>query len=800
MPDRNASILLQLKADQLLAQSTAAARSFNVLTKEEQAAERQTLALAQSMAQLDAKLGAPAQGAARLRGALAGAAYIDPRQAVGAINQIISLEQKAEAEAVRLAKAQGGLGTAGGLPILPRTLESFGTGAIDQFKSSLLGIVGPAAIATGAISALSGTVESFKEAFQFKAELDQNRASITAQLSGIRDSGQAFQEAALFAQKYKLTQEETTTAIQASVPLLRQSKSSLTDVLTVLSQLQVLKPEQGIEGAAFALAELQGGQTRSLATRFNIPIAKANELKQEIQQGGDAVQVLGAYLDQAGIGAAALEVRTKDAAGALNDAKIAAEDLKLAQGDLAASKGGVAVVQEQAQVFRGLANLLNGEVLSGLKATGATFAANQAAQQAYNEAIAQGKTETQAGAIQQDIYDKVLRATYIDLGLYTPAQEQAAVTTNNHTKAARASADALSDEAIKKLESKVASDQLAQSQTQLDADSRRAAQGLLGAGDQALELARKYGIAKDLAQGLIDAQQQIANKDALADQRKGEQTGTDLSAAEFDSFAKLQHQRQAEDAAAAKTAADKAAADAKRLSDLKLQNDLINAKNSAAKIARLKQELAKTTDPIERQQLTNQIDQERLSTVKAHTGELSKQVTLQESIFDSINKQKDALLDIQALTIKDRQDRRKEDREIAQAQRILGSGRASAEFKAAAQDRIDLINVERQQRAQAILEKQATAGGTLDARGHILQSRPGGAAPQAGTTPQAIGPITPIGAGVPPGRVTAVPASPNVVILRLVDAANRILAESIEPFIVEDLRVTFASSQSGGAH
>jgi hypothetical protein len=141
------------------------------------------------------------------------------------------------------------------------------------FSSGIAGMVGPAAAATAALGALKAAGDSFKEAFTFKAQLDENTASIAAQLRGVRESGQVFSEARAFADRYKLTQAEMSTAIQASVPLLRQSKASLTDVLTVLAKLQVLKPEQGIEGAAFALAELQGGQTRSLATRFNIPIA-----------------------------------------------------------------------------------------------------------------------------------------------------------------------------------------------------------------------------------------------------------------------------------------------------------------------------------------------------------------------------------------------------------------------------------------------------------------------------------------------------------------------------------------------
>lgn len=418
MPD--STITLRTRAD--LAALLETNKSFNVLTKAEQDAERAALSMAQSMARLDASLKQPAEGAARLRAALQNATFVDPKQGVAALNQIISLEQKAEAEAQKLAKANAAASLG---PALPRTVERIGGEALDQLKSGLLGVVGPAALVTAGFTAATAAVQSFADAFKFNAQLEQNKASITAQLTGVRDSAQAFSEAAIFAQKYKLTQEETTTAIQASVPLLRQSKSSLTDVLTVLAKLQVLKPEQGIQGAAFALAELQGGQSRSLATRFNIPIASANELKKEIQGGADAVVVLGKYLDNAGIGAAALEARTKGAAGALNDLAQAEERRKIAQGGAAGGLG-LTIVQAQTNVNNALANSLSGNA-------NALYAAAKAADSAYNDAIARGATETDAARAKEEARIATLRR-------FTDAASQAAVAEADKARAASAPA------------------------------------------------------------------------------------------------------------------------------------------------------------------------------------------------------------------------------------------------------------------------------------------------------------------------------------------------------------------------
>jgi hypothetical protein len=154
------------------------------------------------------------------------------------------------------------------------------------------------------------------------------------------------------------------------------------------------------------------------------------------------------------------------------------------------------------------------------------------------------------------------------------------------------------------------------------------------------------------------------------------------------------------------------------------QKRLALAKTSAQRIAELQRELNRETDPVKRIQLETQIIQERNSNAKKHTGELDKQLKLQESIFDSINKQKDAQLSLLELQIKDRQESRKEDRELRAAQRILNSQTASADLKARAQDRIDLINVNRQQRQQKIIEDSATANATIR-NGKLYQSIPG---------------------------------------------------------------------------
>jgi hypothetical protein len=140
-------------------------------------AEEASLARTQGDGARAAELEARAQD--RLRGALV-RTDTSVAESIAIQRQLITVEQQAENAANRAAAAQAkaakGLGTAGGLPILPRTVESFGTQAIDQFKSGLLGLVGPAALASAAIAAIPVGIELT----QTGARLDATRRSFDA--------------------------------------------------------------------------------------------------------------------------------------------------------------------------------------------------------------------------------------------------------------------------------------------------------------------------------------------------------------------------------------------------------------------------------------------------------------------------------------------------------------------------------------------------------------------------------------------------------------------------------------------
>jgi hypothetical protein len=329
-------------------------------------ATNSSLAFQQAQARLEAQQGNLAGAANRLRNALA--------QQTTTTVQTINAQRQLLSVSTQLATGQTGLA---------RAFSEAGAAA----KSSLLGIVGPAAGVSAAIGVATTVVNSFVEAFKFKAALDATTASINAQLKGVRDVNVVYAEAATFARQFKLTQEETTNAISASIGVMRSSKAPIEDILGVLARMQVLSPEQSLQEAAIALKALASGDTTSLVTRFEVGRDVANQMKAEIQGGADAVAVMSKFLGETGIGMDTLAARATGAAGALKDAAIAAGELKLAQAEFAAGPG-MAVLQTQISATRGLTRLLSGD----FDAMGQSIS-NAAANSAHQIGVMAGVTD-----------------------------------------------------------------------------------------------------------------------------------------------------------------------------------------------------------------------------------------------------------------------------------------------------------------------------------------------------------------------------------------------------------------------
>lgn len=174
-------------------------------------------------------------------------------------------------------------------------------------------------------------------------------------------------------------------------------------------------------------------------------------------------------------------------------------------------------------------------------------------------------------------------------------------------------------------------------------------------------------------------------------------------------------------------------AENKRIADARRDFEYTSLKNNAQRIAFLQKELADTADIAKRYDLQTQILNLRNSTARAHTSELGSQLKLNESIYDSQQKQYRAALDLEELTIRNRQDTRKEDEELRRL-RNTAQNASDPRIRAAAADQIALIDVGRRQRAAEIAEKQGISGAPI-VNGRILESLRGGASGGSGAVP-----------------------------------------------------------------
>lgn len=686
---------------------------------------------------------------------------------------------------------------------LPRTVESFGTQAIDQFKQGLLGIVGPAAVATAGIAALTATAQSFKDAFAFKAQLDATNLAIRTNLAGVRDQGQVFAQAAQFAARYRLTQQETSDILASSTDILRVSTASVGDLESALLRLQSRDVSKPVSEAARAVRELNSGDVTSIKELFNVPAKDALQMKNEIAGGADAVQVLTSYLDRAGVGMAVLENRSKGAAGAINEQRIAAEKLALAQAKFSEGPG-VAFTDFKTNALKEFTAILTGD-FTEIKARNA---ARIEGQNAYNLAIQQGKTDAEAMAIAQQVMANAERDAAVAAAGAATAHDRLKDDTIAVVDATRLSADALSKDAQEKLKSTIASAQLSAQQAQLDADSRRAAQGLLGAGDQAIILAQKYGIATTQAQFLIDQQQKLSNATALADQRKGEQTGTDLSAKQFDDFSKLARAGAEEAAADKKRADDKQKAEAARIQSAQNALALARATTKEQKIAELQRQQAATTDQAEKLQLQAQIEQEkragasRVGTAKStalqlQNTEQNSQLQLLRTQREGLERLRDQQEDFDVRRTRSKEDQDKKVRGLLARGQIAEARRAQEEF--ALSSKRDQEDFDRQKRRT--LRNNAEGTGDIDARTDLRQQqigaraalRNGGAALGSSAPPASLG-------GAPRAAPQAVA---QIVIQGLITMDGKAVGTgvwpTIEVLVDEELAVSLAALGAPGS-
>lgn len=684
--------------------------------------------------------------------------------------------------------------TTGGQEVLGRTVERFGADAIGQFKSGLLGIVGPAAIAGVALGALASAGERVRSAFLFKAQLDATNAAITAQLRPLRDSATVFGEAQQFANRYKLTQSELTDALSTSIGVMRISNAGTQDILTTFGRLQTLAPDKSIGEAARAVRELASGDTTSIKELFNVSARDANRMKQEIQGGADAIKVITAFLDDAQIGMEGLEARASGAAGKIKDLAVQQERFNLA---LAGQAGGAGegLLDFRINALKELGALLSGD----FRDVEARNAGRAAAQVAYNTALAQGKTDAEAYAAAQQANVSAAQEYAAWAGAAGEAtkgaggaalqssagfslQSQAMIDTANAAQIERdklAELAAANADAAQKAVQDTAAKQVLTAQTELlDAKTRAAAEAFLLANPGIDESGIRAAVTAKLIPALtgeiailtgqvreakaelgalsggrperggdalnrfIGGQQKVAafidRQAAAAEKARQAQIlalGTDREKLKV-----LQNQLAAQQRQFGVGSAEVIQAETALKQEQERQKIAAKrgAGGSASKgLSALDRDAIKLQDDLQGQlnEVNRQLERGNL-TAHQRNQLLIQQADLVEKIANEQERATRAVVDAQLGQVRDAQARIKEARERAGLERQLQSARFSQSQQEAAQLRIREIDLEQQKRLLDINKDIRTAGGAV----------PPGTAPPVGAVPIPVGPAVPTGA------------------------------------------------------
>lgn len=253
----------------------AAATIGNEVAGAEKKAAQEALLYARALSQLQAKAG-DTQGAMRTLASAIASVDQSTAGAIGARNQLISLEQRHTRE---LVAAEGGFK---------------GFASVVQNATSVLGGFG---LALGAQQIVQFGLDAGK------ASLDLQRTqNVTKALTGDTATYNSVLQAARQQQiLFGGSLQENLDGLAGLTITAKQSGAELKQLIDLSGRLGVLDPSQGTAGARIALSEALSGDITSLAKRYEIPKAALKAIKDESLSGAERLKVLDDYLNKVGI-------------------------------------------------------------------------------------------------------------------------------------------------------------------------------------------------------------------------------------------------------------------------------------------------------------------------------------------------------------------------------------------------------------------------------------------------------------------------------------------------------------------
>ena len=263
------------------------------------------------------------------------------------------------------------------IPVLSQRLQEINTHARDgatyaqqfgtAFTGQLTSMIGPAALAAGAIGAVFGAISAGRQAGAAALELRETENALRA----VSGSARVYSEALATARQQQLlfggSLKENIDGLQGLVITARDTGANLQALVDLTQRLEIKSPEQGVGGARIALAEaLSEGNITSLRRRFEIPKEALEGLKDASLSAEDRLKVLSDYLDGIGISSAAV-------AGRVDEQAQAYRRLGVELGDLSTNTGGrlADFFERSATGLSRIIGLINGnpKALAELKAT-----------------------------------------------------------------------------------------------------------------------------------------------------------------------------------------------------------------------------------------------------------------------------------------------------------------------------------------------------------------------------------------------------------------------------------------------
>lgn len=192
-------------------------------------------------------------------------------------------------------------------------------------RMGLLKLVAGLTAAYGGVKALLGTVGQLKAGLVENAGLEQVQTFFTSVMGSADLAAGAVQA---LRREADATPFDTNAVIAAGKALAVESggnKDRMMDLVKLAERLAVLNPEQGLEGAAFALKEALSGDFVSLQSRFNFGKAEVKALKAQGLKGADLVDKA---LSAKGIGQSAVDALGKTAAGRMSTLSSFASEIR----------------------------------------------------------------------------------------------------------------------------------------------------------------------------------------------------------------------------------------------------------------------------------------------------------------------------------------------------------------------------------------------------------------------------------------------------------------------------------------